>query len=100
MTETCDLLWKSEEDARQYDEFAWATFARIYPVIADQIVERTRITRGTCLDGGSGPGLLAIARSHLSDLRVTAIDNSCKMYELACKSFLILCRNFTMDSFF
>ncbi|MDD1687887.1 class I SAM-dependent methyltransferase [Methanoregula sp.] len=91
MIETSDLFWKSEEDAWQYDEYARATFARIYPVIADQILERTRITRGTCLDVGSGPGLLAIALSLLSDLRVTALDSSQEMYELACRNIRDRC---------
>jgi SAM-dependent methyltransferase len=58
-------------------------FARIYPVIADQIIARTGITKGTCLDVGSGPGLLAIAIALLSDLRVTALDDSPEMLEIA-----------------
>ncbi|MDD1689962.1 MAG: methyltransferase domain-containing protein [Methanoregula sp.] len=83
MTETFDPFWKYDEDACQYNEFTRATYARIYPVIADQILERTGITRGACLDVGSGPALLAIALALLSDLRVTALDSSPEMYELA-----------------
>lgn len=82
MTETSDPFWKTGEDARQYDTYARTTFARVYPVIANQILERTGITKGTCLDVGSGPALLAIALSLLSDLRVTALDSSPAMYEL------------------
>jgi len=76
-------FWKSPEEARQYDAFANTDFARIYPVIANQILERTGITEGTCLDIGSGPASLAIALAALSDLRVTALDSSPEMYELA-----------------
>jgi SAM-dependent methyltransferase len=70
-------------DARQYDEMARTADARIYPVIANQILERTGITRGACLDVGSGPALLAIALSLLSELRVTALDSSPAMHALA-----------------
>jgi SAM-dependent methyltransferase len=83
MTEIYDPFWKTGEDARQYDEFARTTFARIYPVIADQILERTGISTGTCLDVGAGPGLLAMAVALLSELHVTALDSSPEMNKLA-----------------
>ncbi|MFA6331812.1 MAG: class I SAM-dependent methyltransferase [Methanoregula sp.] len=91
MTETYDLFGKYGEGALQYDEFARTLFARVYPVIADQILERTRITRGSCLDVGSGPGLLAIALALLSNLRVTALDSSPVMYELASRNIRDRC---------
>jgi ubiquinone/menaquinone biosynthesis C-methylase UbiE len=86
MTEASDPFWKTAEDARQYDTFANTDFARIYPVIANQILDRTGITEGTCLDIGSGPGSLAIALATLSALNVTALDSSPAMYELAQKN--------------
>ena len=86
MNPTSDPFWKSAAEARQYDTFASTDFARIYPVIANQILERTGITHGTCLDIGSGPGPLALAIAALSDLRVTALDSSPEMYELAEKN--------------
>jgi ubiquinone/menaquinone biosynthesis C-methylase UbiE len=70
-------------NARKYDEFTKTTFARIYPIIASQILERTGITSGTCLDVGSGPAPLAIAIASLSDLIVTALDNSPDMHTIA-----------------
>jgi SAM-dependent methyltransferase len=91
MTVTYDPFWKNGEDARQYDEFARTTFARIYPVIADQILERTGITRGTCLDLGSGPASLAMALALLSDLRVIALDSSPEMFALAQKNIRDRC---------
>jgi SAM-dependent methyltransferase len=91
LTETYDPFWNTGEDTRQYDEFAKTTFARIYPIIADQILERTRITSGTCLDVGSGTALLAIALALLSDLRVTALDSSPDMYAVACKNIRDRC---------
>ncbi|MFA4861874.1 class I SAM-dependent methyltransferase [Methanoregula sp.] len=86
MTETSDPLWNNGEDARQYDEFTRMIFAAIYPVIADQVLERTGITTGTCLDLGSGPAPLALALALLSDLRVTALDCSPEMFVLAIKN--------------
>ena len=83
MTDPTEPFWKTPDDALQYDEFARTTFARIYPVVANQILERTGITRGTCLDVGSGPAPLAIAIALLSDLRVTALDSSREMQSLA-----------------
>ena len=91
MTETFDPFWKSADNARQYDEFTKTDFARIYPVIANQILERTGITTGTCLDIGSGPGSLAMAIASLSDLRVTALDSSTEMYALAQKNIRDRC---------
>jgi len=83
MTETSDPFWKTPGDARRYDEFTRTTFACIYPVIADQILVRTGITRGTCLDLGSGPAPLSIALAWISDLQVTALDSSPEMFALA-----------------
>jgi len=86
MTSPSDPFWRSVADARQYDTFANTDFARIYPVIASQILDRTGITGGRCLDIGSGPASLALALAALSDLHVTALDSSPEMYELAQKN--------------
>jgi len=86
MTKIPPPFWKTPEDARQYDAFANTDFARIYPMIAKQILDRTGITEGTCLDIGSGPGSLAIALAALSALRVTTLDSSPEMFELAQKN--------------
>src|SRR5208283_3036915 len=86
MTEPPDPFWKTADNARQYDEFTKTTFAQIYPVIANQILDRTGITTGTCLDVGSGPAPLAIAIAFLSDLRVTALDSSREMHALAIRN--------------
>jgi SAM-dependent methyltransferase len=79
-------FWKSAAEARQYNTFANTDFARIYPVIANQILDRTGITEGTCLDIGSGPGSPALALATLSSLKVTALDSSPEMYELTQKN--------------
>ncbi|MCK9581434.1 MAG: class I SAM-dependent methyltransferase [Methanoregula sp.] len=79
------------DEARQYDEYARTIFARVYPVIADQILERTGIIDGSCLEVGSGPALLGIALALLSDLRVTALDSSPKMQAIAYKNIQERC---------
>ncbi|MFA5221368.1 MAG: class I SAM-dependent methyltransferase [Methanoregula sp.] len=91
MTVLFDPFRRTGEESQQDDEFARTVFARIYPVIADQILERTGITKGTCLDVGSGPALLAIALALLSDLRVTALDCSPGMYSMAIKNIRDRC---------
>jgi ubiquinone/menaquinone biosynthesis C-methylase UbiE len=91
MTTLPDPFWKTSDNARQYDEFTRTTFAGIYPVIADQILERTGITHGTCLDLGSGPAPLAIALASLSNLQVTALDSSPEMFALAKKNIRDRC---------
>jgi SAM-dependent methyltransferase len=69
-------FWKSFDDARQYDEYTKTSFARIYPLLATQILSRTGITQGLCLDAGCGPAPLAIALTLQSNLRVIAMDSS------------------------
>ena len=72
-----------EKQARAFDETATTVFAPIYPVIAGQILERTKKRAGTALDIGSGPALLAIALVKQSDLRVFALDYSPMMLMIA-----------------
>ncbi len=81
------------EDAERYDQLTRTTYAQIYPVIAEQILERTRISRGICVDIGSGPGPLSIALALKSDLHMIALDTSPKMQNLLWKNIRL--RNLT-----
>lgn len=74
------------KSAEEYNEIAQSVFFPIYPVIANQILQRTNIDHGSCLDVGSGPGHLAIALATLSDLTVYALDNARPMYRIAQKN--------------
>ncbi|WP_205013216.1 SAM-dependent methyltransferase, partial [Pseudomonas shirazica] len=65
------------------DRIAKTIFAPIYPVIAEQILDRCGITRGRCLDIGSGPGSLGIALARSSDLVVTLLDSSLEALKIA-----------------
>ncbi len=74
---------KDREGAQRMDRVAKTTFAPVYPVIAEQILDRCGISRGRCLDVGSGPGSLGIALARASDLAVTLLDSSPEMLETA-----------------
>jgi ubiquinone/menaquinone biosynthesis C-methylase UbiE len=68
------------------DEIAKTLFAPIYPVIAQNIIDRFGICEGTCIDLGSGPASLAIAVAKRSDLSVIALDFSDDMHGVAAKN--------------
>lgn len=72
-----------EQKARAFDKTASTIFAPIYPVIADQILERTHIRKGTVLDAGCGPAHLSMALAQASDLRIYAFDTSPMMLQIA-----------------
>jgi len=74
---------KGREGAERMDRIAKTVFAPVYPVIAEQIVDRCGISRGRCLDAGSGPGSLAIALARASDLTITLLDSSPEMLAVA-----------------
>ncbi|PWR71336.1 class I SAM-dependent methyltransferase [Methanospirillum lacunae] len=74
------------EDADRYDNLTRSVFAQIYPVIASQILEKTGIRDGTCIDIGSGPGPLSMALVTSSNLSIMALDNSAKMQSLLMKN--------------
>ena len=72
-----------KSDARVFDGIARTLFAPIYPVIADQIIARTGMTQGICLDIGCGGGYLGAAIARLTDLFVYLFDRSAEMLEIA-----------------
>ncbi len=70
-------------DALAYDRIAREVFAPVYPVIAQQIMRRTGITEGVCLDIGTGGGYLGIALAGITDLEFYLMDRSPEMLEIA-----------------
>lgn len=58
-------------------------FKKIYPVIARQILERTGMTSGRCIDLGGGPGMLAVELAKASALDVTVCDLTLECVALA-----------------
>lgn len=73
-------------DAQKFDRIARNVFAPVYPVIADQIIAHTGITRGTCLDIGCGGGYLGFALAKVSDLFVHFLDQSADMLAIVEKT--------------
>lgn len=65
------------DGALQMNEVAKTIFAPIYPVIARNALSVTGISRGICLDLGSGPGMLAMAMAREApEMQVISFDFS------------------------
>ncbi|CAF30735.1 class I SAM-dependent methyltransferase [Methanococcus maripaludis] len=75
-----------KKGAKNMDEISKTLFAPIYPIIAENIINRFGITAGNCIDIGSGPGALSIALAKQSDFSIRALDFSKHMNEIALKN--------------
>ncbi|MBA2868396.1 class I SAM-dependent methyltransferase [Methanococcus maripaludis] len=75
-----------KKGAKNMDEISKTLFAPIYPIIAENIINRFGITAGTCVDIGSGPGALSIALAKQSDFSILALDFSKHMNEITLKN--------------
>ncbi len=69
-------------DAQQFDTIARTVFAPVYPLIAEQIIQYTGITSGTCVEIGCGSGYLGAALAAKTDLYLLFLDQSETMLEL------------------
>jgi SAM-dependent methyltransferase len=70
-------------DPKGFDTIVREVFAPIYPVIAEQIVARTGVTAGRCLDAGCGTGALGRALALIGAYEVTFFDQSDAMLDYA-----------------
>ena len=70
-------------NATEFDRVAREVFAPAYVVLAEQIKKETGVTKGTCLDAGSGGGYLGIALARITDLDVILLDQSQEMQDIA-----------------
>lgn len=61
-------------NAYEFDEIARNVFAPAYPLLAEQIISSTGVSKGTCLDVGSGGGYLGLALASMTDLQVWLLD--------------------------
>jgi len=66
----------NSDDEDFFGRFVRLSAASVYPVIAMQVVVRTGIRSGLCIDLGSGPAPLAVALARVSDLHILALDSS------------------------
>jgi ubiquinone/menaquinone biosynthesis C-methylase UbiE len=72
-----------EERAGEYAIIANEVFAPIYPVIAQQIMDRCGVSEGLCVDVGCGPANLALALAKITSLTFYAMDFSGHILDLA-----------------
>lgn len=70
-------------NAYEFDDIARNVFAPAYPLIAGQIIAKTGVTSGNCLDMGSGGGYLGLALAEMSALQVCLLDESEDMRDIA-----------------
>ena len=73
-------------NAAEFDQIAREVFAPVYPIIAEQIKNKTGITKGICLDIGSGSGYLGIALAKVTELHVYLFDKSPEMLNIAARN--------------
>ena len=73
---------KRQTNPQSFDKIVKDVFAPIYPVIAQQIKEKTNITDGICLDVGCGTGALGRALAKITELEFIFFDQSSQMLEL------------------
>jgi ubiquinone/menaquinone biosynthesis C-methylase UbiE len=73
-----------KDGARHMDRIAKTAFKPIYPAIAHNAIDVTGVSRGRCLDMGTGPGMLAMAVAKAApEMAVTAFDFSDDALEFA-----------------
>jgi ubiquinone/menaquinone biosynthesis C-methylase UbiE len=72
-----------ETNAVEFDRIAREIFAPVYPVLAEQLVSRTGINRGCCLDIGCGGGYLGLALARITELEMILFDQSLDMLKIA-----------------
>ncbi|HBA54760.1 class I SAM-dependent methyltransferase [Syntrophorhabdus aromaticivorans] len=72
----------------EFDRIAREVFAPVYPSIAGQIVAGTGITKGRCLDIGTGGGYLGIALAKITDLDILLLDKSREMLDIASRNVM------------
>lgn len=57
-----------------HTKMAIGIFKTIYPVIARNILRKSQVRKGVCIDVGGGSGMLAWELAKLSQLEVTVVD--------------------------
>lgn len=65
-----------KRNASSYDEMARGVNSPVYEYYARRIKMKTGITRGVCLDAGSGGGYLGLALARITDLDFIFLDIS------------------------
>ncbi|BAK73995.1 class I SAM-dependent methyltransferase [Arcobacter sp. L] len=74
---------KGAKDPKGFDNIVKEIFAPIYPVISQQIIEKTSLVEGKCLDAGCGTGALGRAFAKKTKMQITFFDKSHEMLNLS-----------------
>lgn len=69
-------------DVKEFEYISKNIFGPIYPIIAKDIVRKTDIVKGKCLDIGAGPGRLGIELAKITDLDIVLFDVLKEMIEI------------------
>ncbi|NLW90120.1 MAG: class I SAM-dependent methyltransferase [Syntrophomonadaceae bacterium] len=68
--------------AEEFDLLVREVFAPCYPVVANEIIEKTGISNGLCLDLGCGNGYLGLAIADATNMEVCLLDNDAEMLSI------------------
>lgn len=80
------VFQRTKGDKSFYNPEIKSIFNKIYSLLAKQIVDDYKITKGICLDIGSGAGQLGIELTKLTSLKVYLLDINTKVVATASKN--------------
>ena len=73
----------THDSPEELDDIVSSVFMPVYPVIARQVLERTRCRGGICIDLGSGPARLSIELARMGRFKLYAVDFSHEINRIA-----------------
>ena len=71
------------KDKKGFNEIVKKIFYPVFPLLADDFLQKSGITKGVCLDIGAGNGYLGLALAEKSNLQVRVVDIDSEMLEFA-----------------
>ncbi len=69
--------------AAAFDKLARTVFKNVYPYLALQIKQDYGVTKGICVDAGTGPAYLSIELAKITALRIRALDIDLEAIKIA-----------------
>lgn len=71
------------KDKKGFNDIVTKIFYPVFPLLADDFLQKSGITKGVCLDLGAGNGYLGLALAEKSHLQVRLVDVDSEMLEFA-----------------
>ncbi len=71
------------KDKKGFNEIVKKIIYPVFPLLADDFLQKSGITKGVCLDIGTGNGYLGLALAEKSNLQVRLVDLDPEMLEFA-----------------